>query len=171
MTEHSGHTKSRLADLSQLLWDQRSLIELLEFRLEVQQLLTMAGKVDRLHLAVADVESVIDRIRMSEDVRLGVVAECAVELHLPTGASLRDISAAAPAPWNFVLSDHQTALLQLVASTEELASATRELAARGVSEARQAFSHLGTDSQVTAYGRHGDRPALALPPTLVDRTA
>ena len=146
------------------------MIELLEFRLEVQQLLTIAGKVDRIHLAVADVEAVIDRIRMSEDIRLGVVAECAVELSLPVGSSLRDLSRAAPEPWTFVLADHQTALLQLVAATEELAAANRELAARGVSEARRAFTFLG-DTPVTAYGRHGDRPALALPPTLVDRTA
>jgi len=159
-----------LGDLSRLLWEQRELIGLLEFRLEVQQLLTIAGRPERLPLAISDIEGVMERIRMSEDVRLGVVAECSVLLGLGVGASLRELTAATPDPWNFVLEDHQTALLQLVASTEELAATNRELAAKGVTESRRAFETVG-DSPVTAYGRHGDRPGLALPPTLVDRDA
>jgi hypothetical protein len=159
-----------LGDLSRLLWEQRELVQLLEYRLEVQQLVTIAGRVERLPIAVSDVESVLERIRMSEDVRLGVVAECSVLLGLGIGASLRQLIAATPEPWSYVLDDHQTVLLQLVASTEELASTNRELASKGVAESRRAFDMVG-DAPVTAYGRHGDRPGLALPPTLVDRTA
>jgi len=159
-----------LGDLSRMLWEQRELIELLEYRLEVQQLLTIAGRADRLPLAIADLEALMERIRMSEDVRLGVVAECAVLLGLGVRSSLRDLSGVAPEPWNFVLQDHQTALLQLVASTEELAATNRELAAKGIADSRRAFEHIG-DVPVTAYGRHGSRPGLALPPTLVDRDA
>lgn len=166
----SSASTARLADLSRLLWDQRSLVEMLEFRLEVQQLLTIAGKVDRLPLAIDDVESVLDRIRMSEDVRLGVVAECSVELGLGVGASLRELAAVAPDPWGHIFEDHQTALLRLVAASEDLATSNRQLAAKGIGEARNALGHLG-GAPVTAYGRHGDRPSLALPPTLVDRTA
>jgi len=106
-----------LGDLSRMLWEQRELIELLEYRLEVQQLLTIAGRADRLPLAIADLE-----------------------------------------------------VLQLVASTEELAATNRELAAKGIADSRRAFEHIG-DVPVTAYGRHGSRPGLALPPTLVDRDA
>src|SRR5690606_13328989 len=88
----SGH----LAELTRLLWAQRELISELEFRLEVQQLIMTNGRHDRLHLAVADVESVLDRIRTLEDQRLGVVAECAIELGLPVGASLQQLIDAAP---------------------------------------------------------------------------
>jgi len=146
------------------------LIGILEYRLEVQQLLTTAGRTERLALAVADVDAVLERIRMSEDVRLGIVAECAVLLGLGVGASLRDLTSVAPDPWGFVLMDHQTALMQLVASTEAIAATNRELAAKGIAESRRGFEHMGAPP-VTAYGRTGNRTGLALPPTLVDRDA
>jgi hypothetical protein len=162
----TGH----LAELTRLLWTQRELIGELEYRLEVQQLVMTNGRHDRLHLAVADVESVLDRIRVLEERRLGVVAECAVELGLPVGASLRELIAASPDPWQFALADHQAELLRIVTSTEELAASNRALAARGIEESRHAFATIGASS-VTGYGRNGDRPHLELPPTLVDRDA
>jgi len=176
-TDHSDHPQGAatpasgiLGDLSRLLWEQRELIGILEYRLEVQQLLTTAGRTERLALAVADVDAVLERIRMSEDVRLGIVAECAVLLGLGVGASLRDLTSVAPDPWGFVLMDHQTALMQLVASTEAIAATNRELAAKGIAESRRGFEHMGAPP-VTAYGRTGNRTGLALPPTLVDRDA
>lgn len=162
---------ARLGDLSRVLWRQRQLIELLEYRLEVQQLLQVSGRNERLVLAVADVETALGDIGASEVERLGIVAECSVALGLDVGASLRELTGAAPEPWNYVLADHQTALLAAVATTEALASANRELANKGLGDARRALEHLGSTTPTTAYGRHGDRPALALPPTLVDRDA
>lgn len=160
----------RLGELSTVLWQQRQLIEQLEYRLEVQQLLSIAGKVDWLNLALADVEAVLDDIRRSEDVRLGVVAECSVVLGLPVGATLRELSAAAPDPWNYVLEDHQVELLKLVSTTEALAASNRELANRGLGESRRIFEQF-EGVPVSAYGKNGDRPALLLPPTLVNRDA
>jgi hypothetical protein len=164
--DESGH----LAELTRLLWRQRELIGELQYRLEVQQLLMTNGRQDRLHLAVADVESALERIRDLEDRRLGVVAECAVQLGLPVAASLRELIGAAPDPWAFALADHQAELLRIVSDTEELAAANRALAARGVEESRQAFATFG-GAAVTTYGRNGGRTGLGLPPTLVDRDA
>ncbi len=162
----NGH----LAELTRLLWRQRELIGTLQYRLEVQQLIMTSGRKDRLHLAVADVEAVLDEIRRLEDERLGVVAECAVHLDLPVGASLRELIEAAPDPWAYALADHQAELLRIVAETEELAAQNRTLAARGAEESRLAFAAIGADP-VTAYGRDGGRGGLDLPPTLVDREA
>ena len=164
------HQSDHLAELTRLLWTQRELIGELEYRLEVQQLVMTNGRHERLHLAVADVEGVLDRIRVLEDHRLGVVAECAVELGLPVGASLQQLIDAAPEPWKYALGDHQTELLRIVARTEDLASSNRGIATRTVEENRHAFEAMGV-TPVTAYGRHGDRPHLELPPTLVDREA
>jgi hypothetical protein len=164
------HHSADLAELTRLLWRQRELIGELQYRLEVQQLVMTNGRQDRLHLAVADVESVLDRIRDLEDQRLGVVAECAVQLGLPVGASLQQLIEASPDPWAFALADHQAELLRLVADTEELAAANRSLAVRGAEESRHAFATLGVGPGTT-YGRDGGRSGLGLPPTLVDRDA
>lgn len=160
--------ESALAQLSRVLWQQRDLIEVLEYRLEVQQLLMVAGRADRLVIAVGEVEAALESIRTVEETRLEVVAAAARALGLPQAATLTQIRAAAPAPWDFVLGDHHTAFLRLVASTEELSARSRELAQKGLGETRAAFSQLG-GAPAQTYGRHGDRGSLALPPTLVDR--
>lgn len=168
MSPERDQVEASLAQLSRVLWQQRDLIEVLEYRLEVQQLLMIAGRSDRLSIAVGEVEGALDAIRTVEETRLRVVAEAATALGLPSTATLTQIRTAAPEPWDFVLGDHHSAFLRLVASTEELSARARELAQKGLGETRAAFSHLN-GAQTKTYGRHGDHSSLSLPPTLVDR--
>lgn len=168
MTTDPTKAESILAQLSRVLWQQRDLIEVLEYRLEVQQLLMVAGRADRLPIAVGEVEAALEAIRAVEETRLRVVADAAAALGLPHTATLTQIRTAAPEPWDYVLGDHHTAFVRLVASTEELSARSRELAHKGLGETRAAFSQLGGTPTKT-YGRHGDRTSLALPPTLVDQ--
>lgn len=168
MAAERAQVEAILAQLSRVLWQQRDLIEVLEYRLEVQQLLMISGKSERLGIAVGEVEAALDSIRSVEEKRLRVVEEAAAALGLPRDATLTQIRAAAPEPWDFVLGDHHSAFLKLVASTEELSARSRELAQKGLGETRSAFSQL-SGAPTETYGRHGDRTSLALPPTLVDR--
>ncbi len=168
MSPERDQVEAALAQLSRVLWQQRDLIEVLEYRLEVQQLLMIAGRSDRLSIAVGEVEGALDAIRTVEETRLRVVAEAATALGLPPTATLTQIRTAAPEPWDFVLGDHHSAFLRLVASTEELSARSRELAQKGLGETRAAFSHLN-GAPTKTYGRHGDHSSLSLPPTLVDR--
>jgi len=168
MTADHAQAEPILAQLSRVLWQQRDLIEVLEYRLEVQQLLMVAGRADRLPIAVGEVEAALEAIRAVEETRLRVVTEAAAVLGLPRSATLTQIRAVAPEPWDYVLGDHHTAFVRLVASTEELSARSRELAQKGLGETRAAFSQLGGTPTKT-YGRHGDHTSLALPPTLVDQ--
>jgi len=157
-----------LAELSRVLWQQRNLIEVLEYRLEVQQLLMISGRAERLALAVGEVEVALTDIRTIEERRVAIVSRAAVALGLPSSATLTQIRSKAPEPWDYVLADHQTELQRLVSSTEDLANRNREVSQRGLADIRSAFD--GVDNAVTkTYGRHGDRTSLTLPPTLVNR--
>ena len=171
VTAASAPPEELLSNLSQVLWRQRSLIELLRYRLEVQQLLMSSGRDERLAFAVEEVEAAMDEIRRVEDTRLAVVSHTAVALGLPAEATLSEIRERAVSPWDYVLGEHQTALLSLVGETEELATRNRELANRGLADARSLFAAIGGEPEVSTYGPRGSRTQLALPPTLLDRDA
>ena len=100
-------TESLMAELSRVLWQQRALIEVLQYRLEVQQLMMSAGRDQRLPLAVEEVELTLADIRHLEDLRDRVVRDAAVSLGLAADATLTQICARVEAPWDFVLGDHQ----------------------------------------------------------------
>jgi hypothetical protein len=168
MTTADDLAESLLPELSRVLWQQRDLIERLEYRLEVQQLIMVSHRADRLAMAVGEVEAAIEQIRLAEDRRLEIVRQVAGALGLPTTATISQIRAVVEPPWDYVLSDHHTAFLRLVASTEELTSRNRELAHQGLGDARTAVAHLGAPAPKT-YGKKGDRSSLSLPPTLVDQ--
>lgn len=161
-----------LAELSRVLWQQRALVEVLGYRLEVQQLLMISGRDQRLPLAVGEVEGTLAEIRRVEELRDRITADCAAAMGLDRQATLTMIRDRCGDPWDSVLGDHQVKLLELATDAEELAARNRELAGRGMEDARQMVRRLGGEpATVSAYSRRGDRPAagLALPPSLVDR--
>ena len=158
-----------LPELSRVLWQQRDLIERLEYRLEVQQLIMISGRSDRLPTAVGEVEAAIGEIRRIEDQRLRIVGDVARAHGLSPDATITQLRNVVAPPWDTVLSDHHTSFLRLVASTEELAARSRELAQHGLAEARTAVAHMGGAAAPRTYGKTGGQSTLSLPPTLVDR--
>jgi hypothetical protein len=169
MNADRATAESLLPELSRMLWQQRDLIERLEYRLEVQQLIMLSGRSDRLPTAVGEVEAAIAEIRKVEEQRLRIVGDVARTLGLPSHATITQIRNEVEAPWDTVLGDHHSSFLKLVASTEELASRNRELAHHGLTEARAAVAHMGGAAAPRTYGKKGDKSTLSLPPTLVDR--
>lgn len=155
-----------LAELSRVLWKQRSHIEMLQYRLEVQQLICATAKERRLQIAVEEVEAAMDEIRRSERLRDAIVRRCADLFGLPPTASLSDIRVRAPEPWSTMLAEHQEALLSMVADTEDLASRNRELALRGAQETRALLEAVTGGGDPTGYGpgRSGQ-----IRPTLLDQ--
>jgi hypothetical protein len=158
-----------LGELSRTLWKQRGLIELLQYRLEVQQLILEALREHRLQTALEEVEAAMEDIRRSERTRDAVVRQCAQRLGLDPSASLGDIRVRAEEPWASMLAEHQDALLTLVAGTERLAATNRELAQRGAKETQSVLDAVTGSVTTNAYGPSTGR-GLARP-TLVDRRA
>jgi hypothetical protein len=158
-----------LSEVSNILWRERQLLELLLFKLEVEQLLLVNGRGRWLSNAAKEIEDVLDAIRMAELSRAMEVESLATDLRLPDNASLRELAESAPAPWAHILDEHRQAFL---ASTEEinsLAASNRELIARGQRDVHDTLAWLGEDHETT-YAADGTAHNKATAARLFDRS-
>jgi hypothetical protein len=143
-----------LTEVSNILWRERQLLELLLFKLEEEQLLLAAGRSRWLAHATREVETVLGEIKRVEQTRSEEVCKLAVSLGLAPTASLRELAEAAPAPWNTVFGDHREAFLAATQEISSLAQDNRELLSRGYQAARQVLSSMD-DQRVETYSPAG----------------
>ena len=120
-----------LQDLSSVLWCERDLLETLQYKLEVEQLLLDCGRPHRLTTAAREVEAVVDRIRALEVLRALEVDVLAVERGLAPDPSLHDIAASCADPWHTIWHDHRAAL---IAVTSEITAGTARVHERLVGD-------------------------------------
>lgn len=138
-----------LSDVSNILWRERQLLELLLFKLEEEQLVLAAGRTRWLNQATREVEMVLDEIKRTELERSIAVDAVAGQLGLPPGPSLRRLAEVAPAPWNELLDQHRRAFLFATQEITALAQLNRELLTRGQRATREALSWLdGTEPDI-----------------------
>jgi len=103
---------SALREVSDVLWRERRLLELLEFKLEEERLLSEAGRVRWLARATREVAAVRGELRQAELARALVVEAAAAELGVDPGITLKDLAEVAPEPWAGILARHRFALLR-----------------------------------------------------------
>lgn len=125
-----------LQEISNTLWRQRNLLEMLMFKLEEEQLLLAAGRTRWVTAATREVEQVLDEIRATEVIRSTLVDAVAREVGLAANPSLRDLASAAPEPWSSLLDEHRRAFLALTDEALAVAKSNREMLARGAAAAR-----------------------------------
>lgn len=157
--------------LSSALWAQRSLIEVLQYRLEVQLLIGNTANERHLQFAVKEVETAIADIRKAEGFRDDAARSCAHDLRLAQNSTLTQIRDASPEPWKSALADHQKALLNLVNETERLSKMNREAAIRGAKETKSMFAAITGSIGNETYERDGTSRGLTAPPALLNRDA
>lgn len=157
-----------LSDVSNILWRERQLLEILLFKLEEEQLVLAAGRTRWLNQATREVEMVLDEIKRAELERSMLVDEVAAELGVGPGASLRALAEAAPQPWSTLLDQHRRAFLTATQEITALAQLNRELLSRGQRAAREALSWLG-DVDTDLYSATGSTMTSSrLAPRLVN---
>ncbi|WP_245885647.1 flagellar export chaperone FlgN [Xylanimonas oleitrophica] len=136
-----------LRRLSDVLWAERRLLELLLFKLEEEQLLLTSGRSRWLGHAAREVAKVLDEIRSAEVGRAAEADAAAVALGLEPGTPLGELALAAPAPWDELLLSHRDAFAQLTSEISELADGNRELLA---------VSHRATQETLLALRRESE---------------
>jgi len=157
-----------LAELSNVLWRQRQLLDLLLFRMTVEQTLLVGRQVRWLARATDEVEAVLEEMRQTELVRTMVLQEAAEELGLGDDPSLRQLAEASPSPWNEIFEEHRRAFLALTDEVQTIAASNRELLGREQRATRALLDELsGADHGRRAgddprYGRAAVAPTPAI---------
>lgn len=134
-----------LEDLSNVLWRERELLELLLFKLEEEQLLIATGRTRWLPHATREVEVVINEVRSAETVRAMHLDAVVEELGLPQNPSLRELIEAVPQEWRELFSSHRAEFLTLTHQIHEVAKSNRDSLTANQKAAEEALAGLNDD--------------------------
>ena len=140
-----------LSEVSNILWRERQLLQLLLFKLETEQLLLSNGRTRFLADATREVEMVINELKETELLRAVSVDALAAEMGLGPSPSLRELSAVVPAPWDHIFEEHRKAFLADTQEIFTMARATRDLLTSGHKAARDALEWLANGGGVNAH--------------------
>ena len=154
--------------LSLILWRERGLMETLQYRLEVEQLMMSSGQTRWLTQAARDVEEVLEQVRDTEILRAVAADEAAIEVGLPVNPSLSGLIEAADEPWSSILADHRDAFLAISADVTRLAEVNRTLIAAGLRAAHETL--LGRSGGAQTYTPDGTTVAEPARSISVDRS-
>jgi hypothetical protein len=142
------------SDVSNILWRERQLLELLQFKLEVEQTLLAAGRTRWLPHATREIELLIEEVKQVELARSIEVSALCADLGVDQAPTLSALIGYLPDPWSTIFEDHRQAFLQATQEIVGLAETNRELLARGYNAAREALASMGAE-RVETYGREG----------------
>lgn len=155
-----------LSEVSNILWRERQLLNLLLFKLEAEQLFLSTGRTRFLSEATREVEMVINELKEVELMRAVGVDTLAAELGLGPSPSLRELAEATPAPWNHIFEEHRKAFLNDTQEIFTMAEMNRNLLSNGHRAAREALEWLanggvGSEAPVDAYSASGSAAAAS----------
>jgi flagellar biosynthesis/type III secretory pathway chaperone len=144
-----------LSEVSNVLWRERHLLELLIFKLEEEQLVLASGRTRWLAHSTREVETVLAEIKRVELDRAIQVQELAQVMQLASSPSLRELAETAPSPWDTLLGEHRRALLELAQEIDTVAQANREMLSRGQQATREALASTFGELDLRTYDPHG----------------
>lgn len=156
-----------LNQLSDVLWRERHLLELLLFKLEEEQLLLTSGRTRWLGHATREVEAVLEEIRGAELGRAAEADAVATELGVEPGVSLAVLAEHAPEPWDELLRAHRDAFTALVTEISQLADGNRELLALSHRATQETLASM---QDVHTYDGLGQTTPAVPTAHLVDRS-
>jgi hypothetical protein len=111
-----------LSEISNTLWRERRLLELLAFKLEEEHLVLSSGRTRWLARASSEVDAIIDEIKHVRLERAIRVADSSDELGLSDTPTLRELTNSVAPPWDGIFAEHGRALHTL---SREIESITR----------------------------------------------
>lgn len=143
-------------ELSMQLWRERELLEMLLFKLEVQQLLLAAGKTQWIQHATREIEQVLDLVRTAGIARVVEASALADEWDAPEGATIRQLIDAAPAgAWREVFEEHLRALTTLTGELAQVRDANEQQLRTVMRATQETIAGLG--DAPGEYTTRGDR--------------
>jgi FlgN protein len=114
-----------LSELSNILWRERRLLELLAFKLEEERLVLASGRTRWLPRASGEVDAIIEEIKHVRLERAISVADVSAEIGIVDAPTLRVLSGAVPPPWDVICIEHARALRALAQEIESITRSDR----------------------------------------------
>ena len=109
-----------LSDVSNILWRERRLLELLVFKLEEEQLVLAAGRSHGRAHATRGVEDVLGEIKHLGLERSVLVADASRDLGVSGSPTLRELAGLTSSPWDGIFAEHRRALLTLAREIDSI---------------------------------------------------
>ena len=134
------------AEVSDILWRERELLDVLLFKLDQERLLLSEGgenAVRWLARASHEIDLVIEELRLADLTRAVEVDALAAELGLAPAPTLATLAEVAPVPWNDLFAAHRAAFEALVNQVRAAADDNRHRLAAAANELEQSL--LGSD--------------------------
>jgi hypothetical protein len=141
----------QLQDVSNILWRERNLLELLSFKLDSERLLARAGRTRWLARADREVESVLAALKAVELERSILMHALADALELEADVTLEALAECAPPEWAGIFADHRRALIELARDVDR--SARRSRTRRGGAPAVISLASRAEERGATAVSR------------------
>ena len=131
------------AEVSDILWRERELLDLLLFKLESEQMLLRAGEVRWLARSTREVDLVLEQLRLTEVTRAMEVGALASDHGLSSDSSLAALAEVAPSPWGELFSAHRAAFKTLTDEISAVAEANKVGLLEACAASEQALVSLG----------------------------
>lgn len=98
--------------VSNILWRERQLLELLHFKYEVEQSLIATGRTRWLSHATREIEMIIEEMKQAELIRSLEVSALCEEMGVIEIPTLSAFTAVLPPPWAGIFNEHRRAFLE-----------------------------------------------------------
>lgn len=113
--------------LDELLWQERRLLERLNYRLVAQHATIASGDARWLHVSDVEVTTALRELHQHEALRAAETEHVLGQLGLRSGTTLRQLAAAAPTPWSLMFTDHWDAMCTIEHEIRTVADRTASL--------------------------------------------
>lgn len=149
---------SLLKSVQDRLWTERHLLDFLLFKLTAAKLILAADDRRFMSPALAEVEHVIEKLRLAEIERSISVSKLAEEWGVSADAlTLAELAERAEEPYGTIFTDHRTALLKVGAEIEEVALENRRLASSSLTDIQENIDLLMGKPAEATYNDKGRR--------------
>lgn len=147
-------TRASLERLALCLGQQLTALRHLCFKFEIQEVVLTSGRQKWLDETTAELERAVDSLQGTDRELRDALQRAAVAVSLSPEATVREVAAAVPEPWSYVLDEHRNGMQQLIDRVTQLSRSNRQLLARGHAATVAAMSFLGAQVP-SGYDAHG----------------
>lgn len=163
-------TRATLERLALSLGQQVSALRHLCFKFEIQEVILTSGRHKWLDETTAELERAVASLHESDRALREALERAAVAVGLSPESTVREVAAAVPEPWSYVLEEHRRGMQELLERVGQLSRANRQLLARGHAATVAAMSFLGAEVP-SSYDANGQLAPVSGSVGLLDARA